>query len=149
MKQHYGCAMHKSINIEEVRGAVYISDQGHIDCEINHPIHGWIPYTIAPDDEDMTIDNAQLISLIDAQGGPAPLTEEVRYERHAGVVRMLRDNLLQTHVDPIASNALRWSELSDDQRMQLSEFRQLLLEMPDQDGFPYTVSWPDVPGFAG
>lgn len=139
--------MHDTITIEEVRGAIYISDQGHIDCEINHPVHGWIPYTIAPDDEDMTIDNAQLVKLIEDQGGPAPLTEEVRYERHAGFVRMMRDSLLQQHVDPIASNALRWQELSDDRKAALSAYRNSLLDVPEQVGFPYTILWPDVPSF--
>ena len=23
---------------------------GTIDCEINHPVHGWIPFTASPDD---------------------------------------------------------------------------------------------------
>lgn len=141
--------MHNSINIEEVRNAVYITDQGHIDCEINHPDYGWIPYTIAPDDEDMTIDNTQLIKLIDAQGGPAPLTEEMRYKRHAGFVRMIRNGLLQEHVDPIASNALRWQELDEQQKAALSSYRQSLLDVTEQEGFPYTIKWPDAPDFAG
>jgi len=37
----------------EVRNARY-ADQGHnrIDCEINHPQYGWIPFTADPDDPE-------------------------------------------------------------------------------------------------
>lgn len=33
----------------EVRNAVYLED-GKIDCELNHPKYGWIPFTASPDD---------------------------------------------------------------------------------------------------
>jgi len=140
---------HGKIEISEVRNAVCVSDDGHVDCEINHPQYGWIPYTIAPDDEDMTIDNEQLLDLIDEAGGPAPLTEEARYTKHATFVRIIRDGLLQDRVDPIASNALRWQELDEQQKAALSSYRQSLLDVTEQEGFPYTIKWPDAPNFAG
>jgi hypothetical protein len=34
----------------EYRNARYIDGKGRIDCEINHPSHGWIPFTASPDD---------------------------------------------------------------------------------------------------
>jgi hypothetical protein len=37
------------MNIEEIRNAVY-TKKGHIDCEILHPIFGWIPFTASVDD---------------------------------------------------------------------------------------------------
>lgn len=36
-------------NSVEVRSAVY-NTSGGIDCEINHPILGWVPFTASPDD---------------------------------------------------------------------------------------------------
>lgn len=133
------------IDIQEVRNAVYVTDQGHIDCEINHPEYGWIPYTIAPDDADMTIDNQQLLDIIKANGGAAPLTEEKKYERYALSVRLIRETYLTKYVDPIATNMLRYNALSEAQKADLAEYRQALLDVTEQDGFPYQINWPDPP----
>jgi hypothetical protein len=35
-----------------------------INCEIEHLVHGWIPYTLDPDDTDMTVDNDALLSAM-------------------------------------------------------------------------------------
>ena len=35
----------------ETRNEVFIAD-GRIDCEINHPKFGWIPFTASPDDPE-------------------------------------------------------------------------------------------------
>jgi len=45
---------------------------GTIDCEINHPQHGWIPFTCDPDDASPPIDSAALYGEIEATGGIAP-----------------------------------------------------------------------------
>jgi len=47
----------------EYRNAVYTNvESTRVDCEINSPEHGWIPYTLDPSDTDMTIDNDALSS---------------------------------------------------------------------------------------
>lgn len=33
----------------DIRNAIHTQD-GLIDCEVNHPVHGWIPFTASPDD---------------------------------------------------------------------------------------------------
>tara|TARA_R110000851_G_scaffold174949_3_gene321174 strand:+ start:9644 stop:10159 length:516 start_codon:yes stop_codon:yes gene_type:complete len=43
------------------RNARFITNE-IIDCEINHPVHGWIPYTLDPADTDSTINNADLLA---------------------------------------------------------------------------------------
>tara|TARA_R110000737_G_scaffold131873_2_gene163607 strand:+ start:228 stop:722 length:495 start_codon:yes stop_codon:yes gene_type:complete len=48
----------------EYRNARFNKGNVSIDCEINHSVHGWIPYTIDPADEDTTINNNELIELI-------------------------------------------------------------------------------------
>lgn len=35
----------------EIRNAIY-NEVGTIDCEINHPKLGWIPFTASPDDDE-------------------------------------------------------------------------------------------------
>lgn len=60
-------------------------------------------------------------------------------------VRIKRDSLLASEVDPIASNALRWGSLSDAQKQSWADYRQALLDIPQQEGFPHSVVWPDKP----
>ena len=54
-----------SITITEVRNAASLqSDNLRMEVEINHPVHGWIPYGLDPADADSTIDNEAVMALI-------------------------------------------------------------------------------------
>ena len=63
----------------------------------------------------------------------------------AAAVRMKRDALLSGEVDPVATNALRWAAMTDAQRQAWSDYRQVLLDIPQQVGFPHNVTWPSKP----
>lgn len=39
--------------MDQVRNVVELPD-GRIDCEVDHPVLGWIPYTASADDCDKT-----------------------------------------------------------------------------------------------
>lgn len=116
-----------------------------MDVEINHPDYGWLPYTVDPSDTDTTIDNDEVMALIGdnftAYVAPtqaeldAALAVEVRADRD--------DRLLE--VDVIAGNALRWAELTTDVQADWSNYRQELLDVPQQVGFPNNVTWPTKP----
>jgi hypothetical protein len=132
----------------QYRNAKYINENGWIDCEIDHPEHGWIPYTLDPDDQDMTVDNNQLLARMAANNdvGPyIPPTPEEIYEMEAEAVRLKRDRLLRDEVDPIASNNLRWSEFTEQQKEAVAAYRRALLDVPQQSGFPSDVIWPEKP----
>ena len=60
-------------------------------------------------------------------------------------VRLIRDLRLHNEVDPIVSNALRWSELTEDKQSEWRQYRTDLLSISDQDGFPHNVIWPTKP----
>ena len=60
-------------------------------------------------------------------------------------VRAARDMKLATEVDPIAGNALRWAALDADTQAAWAAYRQALLDVPTQAGFPHNVTWPEVP----
>ena len=60
-------------------------------------------------------------------------------------VRASRDMKLATEVDPIAGNALRWAALDADTQAAWAAYRQALLDVPAQAGFPHNVTWPEVP----
>lgn len=63
----------------------------------------------------------------------------------AASVREKRDMLLVTEVDPIVMNALRWGDLSPTEQAALAAYRQDLLDVPQQAGFPKTHTWPNKP----
>jgi len=135
-----------SIIITEVRNAVSLqSDNLRMDVEINHPQHGWIPYTVDPADTDMTINNDDVMALIgtDFAAYVAPTQAELDAEL-AAEVRADRDGRL-TEVDAIAGNALRWAALDAETQALWATYRQALLNVPQQSGFPNTVTWPTEP----
>lgn len=130
------------------RNAKHINEHGRIDCEIEHPQFGWIPYTLDPADTDMTINNDDLLAAMSANGDVAayvPPTQEELDAQAAAAVRAERDMKLATEVDPIAGNALRWSALTAEQQQAWADYRQALLDIPQQSGFPHNVVWPTKP----
>jgi len=60
-------------------------------------------------------------------------------------VRADRLRRLEAEVDAIATNALRWASLTEDQRQAWADYRQALLDVPQQEGFPHNVVWPVKP----
>ena len=60
-------------------------------------------------------------------------------------VRHKRDGKLMTEVDPIVTNPLRWNALTDAKQAEWTQYRTDLLNIPDQSGFPNTVTWPTKP----
>ena len=133
----------------EYRNAKYISETV-IDCDINHPKHGWIPFTCDPSDTGSDVDVAALHSAMAEDPNTIaftpPTTAELEAEA-AFFVQGKRSNLLTTVVDPIATNALRWGELSDDQKAELSAYRLALLDVTEQSGYPLDVEWPVIPSW--
>ena len=61
----------------------------------------------------------------------------------AAAVRATRDSLLAKHVDRF--NAIRFESLNGAQQKAWTEYRQALLNVPQQEGFPFDISWPTPP----
>lgn len=57
--------------------------------------------------------------------------------------RAKRDALLQTTID--AMNPMRWETLTELQKDAWRTYRQALLDVPQQEGFPTNIVWPEVP----
>jgi len=136
-----------TVTITEVRNAQSLNAENTVfDVEINHPEYSWIPYTLNPDDTDMTVDNSVLLELIgtDYAAYVAPTAEEIATAL-ADSERAKRDSLLASDVDPIAGNALRWAALTDSERTAWTNYRTALLDVPAQAGFPSTITWPTKP----
>ena len=130
------------------RNAKYINENGWIDCEIEHPQFGWIPYTLDPADTDMTVNNDDLLAAMAKNKDVAayvPPTQGEIDAQTATAVRSDRNARLSRDVDPIAGNALRWAALTAEQQQAWADYRQALLDVPSQSGFPHDIVWPNKP----
>lgn len=58
-------------------------------------------------------------------------------------IRIKRNKLLKRFVDRM--NPIRWEELSEEKKQEWKTYRQALLDIPEQDGFPINVIWPAKP----
>jgi hypothetical protein len=133
-----------SIIITEIRNAISRNDDNtEFDLEINHPEYGWIPYSLHQDDTDTTINNDDLITLIGTNF--RKITQEELDEENSAIQRDYRDTLLSTEVDPLVTNPLRWAELTTEQQNAWTQYRTDLLNVPQQAGFPNTITWPTKP----
>ena len=128
-----------SITITQVRNAQSLNINNlSMDVEISHPDYGWLPYTLDPSDTDTTIDNDAVMALIgtDFAAYVAPTADETNADL-AVDARVDRDTRLAA-TDWMASQDVI---MSDDWRT----YRQALRDVPAQEGFPNTITWPTKP----
>ena len=59
--------------------------------------------------------------------------------------RLLRNRKLKKQVDPIVSNTLRWAEFSSEKQQEWVNYRRLLLDITETEGFPNNIAWPEPP----
>lgn len=68
---------------------------------------------------------------------------EITDDDLAAKARARRDKFLQRYVDEI--NAVRWASMTEAEQQAWTNYRQALLDIPEQPGFPSTIQWPDPP----
>jgi hypothetical protein len=93
------------------------------------------------DDETEIIRAAGSLEELLAMG---KIDQQEADKRKAAEVRNKRDDFLYA-LDPIVTNPLRWGALSAQQQQSLMDYRQSLLDVPQQSGFPWAVEWPVKP----
>lgn len=74
----------------------------------------------------------------DTPPGPEITLEELKFEK-----RQVRDKRLRYHIDTI--NAVRWQSFSEEEKSNWIQYRQELLDVPQQEGFPDNIIWPTKP----
>jgi hypothetical protein len=72
------------------------------------------------------------------------ITPQEYTDRLEAGVRRKRDELLAMEVDPIVTNPLRWGSLSEEHQGKIMSYRQELLDITAQEGFPEDVKWPEL-----
>jgi len=75
---------------------------------------------------------------------PPKTAEEIAANKE-GHNRTERGFILSVIVDPVVTNPLRWAPLSQEDKDSVATYRQALLDMPEQSGWPVNAVWPDVP----
>lgn len=118
----------------ETRNPTY-NARGTIDCEINHPQHGWLPFTASPDDvEPLGLEVYEAVKDTASPYVPPP----VDLDRLAASVRAERDALLSSS---------DWTQMPDAPVDQAAwaTYRQALRDVTSKDGFPEAVVWPVAP----
>jgi len=118
------------------------TETGAVDCEINHPQYGWIPFTASPTDSEKH--GRDLHEAILADGGiaayvaPPPPTEAELLATLATQARAKRNALL---------TASDYTQLADSPRdkQAWATYRRALRDITDQGGFPETIVWPVAP----
>ena len=71
-----------------------------------------------------------------------PPTQEQLDERKAIEARHWRNLLLHEEVDSYVMNFMRWDEQPEDKQNKIKDYRQKLLDVPQQEGFPHNITWP-------
>lgn len=107
-----------------------------LDCEIEHKEFGWIPYTTGENDNGLgkeIWDNRDNLEIAEYEG----LSDEIL----ATQIRAKRDSLLNQ------TDYLMMPDypVSDDNRKLIKEYRQALRDITEQDGFPQSVTFPQMP----
>ena len=72
-----------------------------------------------------------------------PEEQELNQEEKAQAIREKRQGLLRRHVDIM--NSLRWETMSEEQKQVFRDYREALLNITEQEGFPNNVVWPTKP----
>jgi len=105
----------------------------------------WVHFSLNPEDKGANFDTASLYNKIVSEGKVVSLTSEEEKTELSNIERVNRDIKLELEVDPIVTNPLRWEDLSTSKQNEWKAYRTALLGIPQQSGFPNTITWPTKP----
>lgn len=75
-------------------------------------------------------------------GEVVAIEPEASAEDLAATVRRERNRLLVKNVDSI--NPLRWEAMEESEKDKIRKYREDLLKVPEQKGFPFNIEWPNL-----
>ena len=111
------------------------SSAASIDCDLNHPAYGWIPFTASPADTEQY--GRDIYAEADKKL-PAWVEPPLDLNQLAAEARAKRNTLLA---------ASDWTQVLDAPVDQTAwaVYRQALRDITSQAGFPTTIDWPVAP----
>lgn len=123
----------------------YILKRSEIDYVVDCDSNGQGGYNVVPRE----IDPCNAYTLEDVRNylldNPDMLLDSAQIEddRLTQSARARRDTLLKETVDSV--NPMRWEAMTDEQKDAWRAYRQALLDVPQQEGFPNNIVWPTSP----
>ena len=118
----------------QTRNAKVISeDASYIDCEWNHPVYGWIPFTAYKNDSEKH--GREIWEQLSVNPDVSPYTPP-SLESLAQEERAWRDGELTWFDQVCYRNQFYWTMLSESKQSVRMAFRQALLDYPEKQGFP-------------
>jgi hypothetical protein len=135
-------------NVRDVKRLAEGSDQ-RFQCIVDLTMNGVTEAVGYIADKDDVAETGQWVyaQIMSGEAGeiaeyepPAPPTPEYLAE----MARNQRDSLLR-YLDTVLTNPLRWAAYTSEQQTVIAKYRQDLLDIPTQTGFPTTIVWPVSP----
>ena len=135
-------------NVRDVKRLAESSDQ-RFQCTVDLTLNGVTESVGYIADKDDVAETGQWVyaQIMSGDAGeiedyspPAPPTDEYLAE----MARGQRGSLLR-YLDTILTNPLRWDSYSEEQKTVIAKYRQDLLDIPAQEGFPQEINWPTSP----
>lgn len=120
----------------------YHPERGYWQSIINTEVHGENGPDLPEGAIEVPVQPSHLHKMVEGEW-IAPTQKEID-EDASNTVRLIRDHRLVTEVDPIVSNPLRWQSMSGEEQQRWADYRQALLDVPQQDGFPHEIEWPTL-----
>lgn len=127
------------MKIPEFKNAKFSGNTDAIDCEINHPQYGWIPFTCAQNDNGAEFDTSTLYALLLASSPQLFVEPEFSDLQLAEMIRNKRNALLS------ASEWTQMPDAPDTLKTEWRVYRDALRNIPQQESFPKSVTWPESP----
>ena len=127
------------------RNAKFLKN-GWIDCEIEHPKYGWIPFTCNPEDKSATFDVKELFDRMVTSNNVSEYvlpTQEQLNEEQMNFIRTKRNALLSQSDILVLPD--RWSTYTTEKQNAISKYRQELRDLPNNTTDLFNPIWPTKP----
>lgn len=113
---------------------------GHVDLEVYcEPLGGWVPFHAWESDPVEHGREVYQQVIAEQAADIVPLSQEEKDEFWARTVRGDRDDMLKD------TDWTQAPDVPEATRTAYTVYRQALRDIPQQEGFPYTHTWPDRP----
>lgn len=112
--------------------------EGYINCEIEHPVYGWIPFTASCHDEE---EHGRQIyqAILNGEHGDISNCPYEEYENSF----ISQKNAAISALNVFCSNPLNWMNLTAEQQAEALACRQQLTDLAFSDAhlFPTKPDW--------
>lgn len=106
---------------------------------MNHPVHGWIPYTASPND---TESHGLLIYQAALNGAYGEVAACVKSEAEYISDVLNERGMRVAEIDKTTTNPILWNALTQEEQQAFADKRAALMDIEQQPGYPTDVIWP-------